>query len=297
MTIQVTAIGEILFDVYPDYKKLGGAPFNFMYHIWKLTGTGSFISRIGADEEATEILKLLESRKFDVSNIQVDKKFRTGEVKVKLDANKVPEFEIIQNRAYDYIEESNALTELVVNSDLLYFGSLAQRNETSRTTIQSLANKANKVFCDLNIRQNFYNKEIINNSLEKSNAVKLNSDELNLVNELLLNHDYELVSSAQLLLKKYKLDLLCITKGSDGAYLFNESNYSHHKTTVPEIIDTVGAGDAYAAMMCIGYLNKWELEKINRLASEFAAAVCRIKGAISDDEKLYENFIRKIINE
>lgn len=294
MNFKVTAIGEILFDVYPEYKKLGGAPFNFIYHVWKLTGNGKFISRIGNDDEGIEILTFLQKQNFDTAYIQNDVNHPTGAVNVKLDENRIPVFEIIKDRAYDFIELNKRLEELVINSDLFYFGTLAQRSEITKNTIQTLGKLSGKVFCDLNIRQNFYSKETIHDSLKLSNVVKLNYEELELVNKMLLNVKGDLKERAQKLLNVYELELLCVTMGSEGAYLFDGNNFSHHKTEVENLVDTVGAGDAYAAMMSLGFLNKWSIEKTNKLASEFAAEICKIEGAIPGDEKLYENFKEKI---
>ncbi|KUG25323.1 fructokinase [hydrocarbon metagenome] len=297
MKLKITAIGEILFDVYTTQKKLGGAPFNFIYHVWKLTNDGKFISRIGNDNEGKEIIEFLEKQQFDTNFIQIDDSVNTGEVNVQLDENKIPTFEIIENRAYDFIEHRPELDELIKKSDLLYFGTLAQRNETSRNTIIKLTQNAKKVFCDINIRQNFYTKEIIHKSLDTSSAVKLNADELALINDLLIGNDYELKKTAYEIIEKYNLELFCVTLGSEGSYLFKGNEESFHKTEVNNIVDTVGAGDAYAAMMSLGYLMNWEIEKTNKLASEFAAEICTIKGAVPADDNIYNNFIEKIKND
>lgn len=297
MKLKITAIGEILFDVYPTQKKLGGAPFNFFYHVWKLTNDGKFISRIGNDNEGKEIIEFLEKQQFDTNYIQIDDSVNTGSVNVNLDDKKVPTFDIIENRAYDFIEQRPELDDLIEKSDLVYFGTLAQRNETSRNTINMLTQKAKKVFCDINIRQNFYTKEIIHKSLDASSAVKLNADELALINDLLIGNDYELKKTAYEIIDKYNLDLLCVTLGSDGSYLFKGNKESYHKTEVNNIVDTVGAGDAYAAIMSLGYLMNWEIEKTNKLASEFAAEICTIKGAVPTEDNIYNNFIEKIKNE
>ncbi len=297
MKLKITAIGEILFDVYPTYKKLGGAPFNFIYHVWKLTNNGKFISRIGNDNEGKEIIEFLEKQQFDTNYIQIDDSVNTGSVNVNLDDKKVPTFDIIENRAYDFIEHRPELDDLIKKSDLLYFGTLAQRNETSRNTISTLTQNAKKVFCDINIRQNYYTKEIIHKSLEASSAVKLNVDEFELINGLLIGNDYELKKTAYKIIDIYNLDLLCVTLGSEGSYLFKGNEESFHKTEVKNIVDTVGAGDAYAAIMSLGYLMKWGIEKTNQLASEFAAEICKIKGAVPTEDNIYNNFQEKIKNE
>lgn len=297
MNKQVTAVGEILFDVYPGYKKLGGAPFNFIYHVSKLTGHGNFVSRIGDDEQGKEILKIINERGFDAAYIQIDSEHKTGTVQVKLDEKKVPDFKIIENRAYDYIELNDKIEKLVSeNTDLLYFGTLAQRNKTSRNTIRNLIKKAVKRFCDINIRQNFYSPEILSNSLVNSEVVKLNEDELKLVNDLLMQEPFDLKKTAGKVVSKFNLDILCVTLGGDGAYLFSHEDQSHHSVKVDNIVDTVGAGDAYAAMLCIGYLGNFTLEKTNKLATEFAAEMCKIKGAVPENDNFYNNFREKINN-
>lgn len=293
--MKISAIGEILFDVYPDYKKLGGAPFNFLYHVWKLTGDGIFISRIGNDEEGKEILNILEEINFNISQIQVDNEKPTGRVNVKLDKNKVPEFEIVKDRAYDFIEITEQSRTVVDNSDLFYFGSLAQRNEKSKKTITKLVEQSKRNFCDLNIRQNFYDEETISNSLHKSDVVKLNSDELKLVNEFTGGDEFNLEQTAKAVAEKFQIDLLCITLGADGALLLKGEKISHHKETAEKIVDTVGAGDAYAAILAIGYQHNWPLTKVNELASKFSAAICEVEGAIPSNDAFYNKY-REMIN-
>ncbi len=298
--MNITAIGEILFDVYPEYKKLGGAPFNFIHHVIKLTGKGNFISRVGNDDLGKEILEILKNKKISNDFVQIDDEHKTGVAKPSLGNDKVPDWNIELNRAYDFIELNDKIKNLFnQKTDCLYFGTLAQRSEKSKKTIQSFFNNDDKkYFCDLNIRQNFYNKEIIESSLKTSNVLKLNLDELKLLNDLLYNKNFDQKDTAQKLIDNYTLDLLCVTKGSDGAYLYkaNESNNYQVKLDKNEIVDTVGAGDAYASFLCIGFLEHWELDKINKFASEFAAEIVKINGALPDNDSLYEKFKERMSN-
>lgn len=295
---RVTSIGEILFDVYPDKKTLGGAPFNFIYHIKKLTGYGNFISRIGDDELGNNLLSLVSSSGIETNFIQIDKKNLTGVANANLDKMKVPHWQIELNRAYDFIEDSQKINNLIEEkSDCLYFGTLAQRNEKSRKTIQTLFGKKIKYFCDLNIRQDFYTKEIIESSLIASDAVKLNAEELDLVNVLLIKEKSGIEETARQIMNKYKIELLCITQGSEGAFLFKGKESNHCKIGVDNIVDTVGAGDAYAAVFCLGYLNGWEISRLNRFASEFASKIVTFPGAIPRDDSIYNEFKEEFINE
>jgi len=172
-------------------------------------------------------------------------------------------------------------------TDCLYFGTLAQRNETSRKTIRSLFGKKIKYFCDLNIRQDFYSKEIIESSLIASNAVKLNIEELDLVNVLLIKEKSGIEETAKQIMKKYQIELLCVTQGSDGSFLFKGKEVDHCKINADKIVDTVGAGDAYAAVLCLGYLNRWDISRLNKLASGFAAKIVSVPGALPGDDLIY----------
>ena len=294
----ITSFGEILFDVYPDKKTLGGAPFNFIYHIKKLTGSGNFISRIGDDELGKNILSLVSSSGIETKFIQIDKNYPTGAANANLDKDKIPHWQIELNRAYDFIEYNSDISRLIEEkSDCLYFGTLAQRNEKSRKTIQTLFGKKIKYFCDLNIRQDFYSKKIIESSLTASDAVKLNLEELDLVNDLLIKGKSGIEETARQIMNKYKIELLCVTQGSEGASLFKEKDSDYCKIGIGNIVDTVGAGDAYAAVLCLGYLNGWKISRINKLASEFAGKIVTFPGAIPKDDSIYNIFKKEFINE
>ncbi len=294
---RITAIGEILFDVYPNGKNLGGAPFNFIYHIIKLTGSGKFISAVGNDANGKEILRFLENSGIDNQFIEIDEQHPTGTANANLDEKKVPHWEIKTETSYDFITPSPRLEELISqNTDCLYFGTLARRANVSRETIQSLFRKKDIIyFCDLNIRQNFYSKEIIENSLIASDVLKLNIDELKLINETGLNQPFDIINLSKFISDKYKIDLLCITLGDKGSFLIKGNEVSHQKHDVENVVDTVGAGDAFAAILCLGFLKGWELAKTNRLASEFAAEIVKIEGALPKSNLFYENFKNRIL--
>ncbi|MBU2585294.1 MAG: hypothetical protein KKH32_08180 [Bacteroidetes bacterium] len=294
----ITAIGEILFDIYPTYNRVGGAPFNFIYHIKKLTGNGYFISRIGEDELGSEIVRIIKENDFKLELIQIDTIHPTGTAQVQLSENKIPQFTLGLNCAYEFIEYNEEIESHVnILTDLIYFGTLAQRNEHSRKTIRSLWGKDIKYFCDLNLRKNFYNKEIMHSSLVNSHVLKLNSDELKVINETLLGSSFNLENISLLLMKKFNIELLCVTLGENGAFLRNRDSVHYYKSEVENLIDTVGAGDAYASVLCTGYLENWKLDTINIIASEFAGEICAIKGALPKDDEIYKKYRERIINE
>lgn len=288
---KITSIGEILFDVYPEGKKLGGAPFNFIYHIIKLTGKSNFVSRVGNDLDGNEILEILKNKNVSTEFIQIDQKHRTGIAKTTLNEKKIPTFIIEKDRAYDFIELTDSLEKLISeHTDCLYFGTLAQRNKQSRETIRHLSEKDVKCICDLNIRQDFYSPEIIETSLKAANVLKLNEDELELVNKLVLKTEYDSSKTARKLLEIFNIELLCVTKGSSGAVLYSGNKENFYKINNNKVVDTVGAGDAYASLLCIGYLKNWNIEKCNKLASEFANEIVKVEGALPDDDKVYDSF-------
>lgn len=292
---KIAAFGEILFDIYPDSKNLGGAPLNFIYHINKLHGNGRIISRVGDDLLGREAVELLESQGLTTNTIQIDTKNLTGAAMVSLDEKGVPSFTIEENRAYDFININDNVTDLVKNeTECLYFGTLAQRNKCSRTTLQSLFNSGIKYFYDVNIRLNYYTEEILFQSLKNANAVKLNLDELKLLQKMFLKGEFVLHTSSKLLIGKFSIELLAVTKGADGSVLFRGEETNEYKAEVQNVIDTVGAGDAFASIFCIGYLNNWDLKRINKLANEFAAEICLINGALPKDDKIYERYKREI---
>lgn len=287
----VTSIGEILYDVYPDYKKLGGAPFNFIYHVWKLYGKANFVSKIGDDKNGKEMLKQLKAIKFDCQFIDIDPNHPTGKVNIRLLENKIPQFTISQESAWDFIELTDKIKKLVTKkTDLLYFGTLSQRSFITRNTIEHLLNEKIKYFSDLNLRHHFYNENIISSSLQKSSVIKINEDELTIVMDAIYGRSYSTKDSAKKLIEDFNLDLLCITMGSDGAYLFSQSGSNKHKTHVENLVDTVGAGDAYSAILCLGYLHQWDIEKINHMATNFAADMCTVEGAIPQEDSIYNKY-------
>ncbi|MCL4551891.1 MAG: carbohydrate kinase [Bacteroidetes bacterium] len=286
----ITAIGEILYDIYPDEKRLGGAPFNFIYHVWKITAKANFVSSVGNDENGKEILVYLNSIGFNTNYISVDDKHPTGTVQVRIRDDKTPQFTISPECSYDFFTLNEKTKNLIDNeTDIIYFGTLSQRSEPSRKTMEFVLNKNKKYFCDLNLRHDFYTKELIKQSLVASNVLKLNSDELEKLKSL-----FGLSPSTPMaiheLIYEFNIDILCVTLGADGAILSTKNEMSTYKTRNISPIDTLGAGDAYAAVLCLGYLNEMPIDEINKLANEFASEICMVNGALPKDDSIYEKY-------
>ncbi len=293
---KITAIGEILFDVFQDSERLGGAPLNFLYHIHKITSQGNIVSRVGSDMLGKKVLSFLDKNNIPTKFIQEDDHHPTGIATITIDKNKQPSFVIGTETAYDHIELNPELEKLIEKeTDCLYFGTLAQRSEISRKTIQSLLNKGAKYFFDLNIRENFFKKEIIEVSLKAADVLKVNSDELKLLNNMFLNNQVDIKNNSRELMEKFNIEILAVTLGDDGSAIFRNNEFDFYKQLHVNVVDTVGAGDAFASIFCFGYLKEWSLKKINKLANIFASEICKIKGALPESDDVYD-FIKEKIN-
>lgn len=289
--MNITSIGEILFDIYPDHKKLGGAPLNFIYHIKKLTDNGNIISRVGKDVLGNKVIGELKHAEISTDFIQQDNLHSTGKANVMLDEDGVPEFKIDIDSAFDFIAP-NEENENLVNSDTdcLYFGTLAQRSEISRNTIQSLFNRGIKYFADLNLRQNFYDEEIIIASLKAADFIKVNYDEMHVLNDLVLQSEYNTEKVAYDLMEKFEINMITVTRGKDGSSIFENGKRFDYSNVDVKVVDTTGAGDAFSAILCIGYLQGQENTFINKLANEFASEICKFEGALPKNDRIYEEF-------
>ncbi|WP_288896771.1 carbohydrate kinase [uncultured Capnocytophaga sp.] len=276
----VVGLGEILWDIFPERKVLGGAPANFAYHVSQFGFNGYAVSAIGNDLLGKEILKSLEEKELNYLIEQTD--FPTGIVKVQLDGRGIPTYEITENVAWDNIPFTTRLENLAKNTTTVCFGSLAQRNEVSRATIHKFLDlmpaDSLKVF-DINLRLKYFSKDIITTSLNKASALKINDEEIVKIAEIfeLQGTDEEL---CQQLLDKYKLKFLILTKGTRGSYVLTPYEKSFLATPKVTIADTVGAGDSFTAAFVASYLNGRSIAQSHQLAVEVSAYVCQQHGAM-----------------
>ncbi len=280
----VIGIGELLWDVLPDGKKLGGAPCNFVYHAQKQGANGLVLSAIGDDKSGKEILELIKLKNISSSLIQVNDK-PTSTVDVQLDKDGVPAYTIHKNVAWDFIRFDGVDEKKITQANILCFGSLAQRNSTSRNTIEKILKLSNHealIVCDINLRQNFYNKEIVKRSLRLCNVLKLNEDELPIVCDFLnieiTNEEEQILS----LIKTYDLKLVAFTKGGKDSLLMSPTDRSFIKTQNVKVKDKVGAGDSFTATMMIEFFNGNPLKIIRQKAVEISAFVCTQDGAMPE---------------
>ncbi|UCC21954.1 MAG: carbohydrate kinase [Planctomycetota bacterium] len=278
----MVGLGEILWDMLPEGKQLGGAPANFAYHAQALGGQGVVVSCIGDDDLGKEILGCLDEMKLDSKYVAVDGGHPTGTVTIRLDENGKPDYIIHENVAWDFIPSSSALLSLAGETDAVCFGSLCQRSEVSQKTVRSFLT-ATRPDCirlfDINIRQSYYNEDVVRTMLKLSNVLKLNDEELVIVAGLLgiKGSDTNVLSE---LTKRYELSLIALTKGPEGSRLYTGSRDCECEAApIDKIADTVGAGDAFSAAIAIGWLRGDDLDRINAKASRVASFVCSQSGA------------------
>lgn len=297
---RIVVVGELLVDIFPDYQRIGGAPFNFAYHLKNFGFPVRFISRIGRDAYGDEILAMLNRNSFSTADIQVDEAHPTGQVHVSFDRNAQPQFDIMPDVAFDHID-FNACLPLETPLSLVYFGTLIQRTEGGCARLQAFLDQIDSgvpCFYDINLRSGTRQPDVIEYSLKKADIVKLNEEELDYLCREMLQTEERSESAVFPLMSQYNIRALCLTRGSEGSELFldNHEHFSVSASNVDPIVDTVGAGDAYAAVLALGYLRGWHPERILSLATMFSASICRIEGAVPEDPAFYQH-LRNMIED
>lgn len=295
----ILVLGEILFDVFPDSKMLGGAPFNFAYHLKMLGFDVRFVSRVGRDDLGEEILGFLKTNGFDTADIQQDSNFPTGTVTVSRFPDGGHTFSIAEDTAYDHMVYSDRLKALA-KSDwrLFYTGTLIQRNRNNADLVQKiLVNKppGARFFCDVNLRPGCYTPQTIQTNLDQADILKINEEEAVEITRAGAG-DVRLEKNIKRLMETYVIDQVILTKGGRGSQWFDgrKTFNSPVPGKIRAVKDTVGAGDAYAAMAAAGLLKGFSPQNIIPVAHEFAGMICRIKGAVPGDTELYRGFIRRL---
>lgn len=279
----VVGLGEVLFDIVENSEELGGAPANFAYHAKRLGAEAYIISTVGNDERGKKALRQLQDRNLTTEYITVRDGFETGYVRAEIDNEGIATYVFPDNIAWDNIELNERALQLAGKADGVCFGTLAQRSEVSQKAIykvlESVSPKTIKV-CDVNLRQDFYTKEIIQKSLEYADILKLNDDELPIVAEFFQLSGSPLKTLTSLL-ERFSLKLAVLTRGGSGSLLVSAKDSSDHPgVQVTSLQDTIGAGDAFTASVLISMLAGEDLNTINSKANEIAALVCSHRGAM-----------------
>lgn len=282
----VVGMGEALWDVLPDGKKIGGAPANFAFHAGQAGMDSRVVSAVGTDALGEEALATLEGKGLNIDAVaRVD--FPTGVVNVSLGEQGIPQYDICEGVAWDNIPFTPALANLARQAQAVCWGSLAQRNEVSRKTIFSFLDAMPsdeaclKVF-DINLRQQFYTLEIIEASCRRANVLKINDEELVLVSEMLRLGAGSPEVLCRSLMERYGLSILVLTCGANGSYVFTPVETSYRVTPKVQVADTVGAGDSFTATLVGELLRNTPVGVAHEHAVEVAAYVCTQQGAMAE---------------
>lgn len=275
----VIGIGELLWDMLPQGKQLGGAPCNYVYHSLKLGCEAHIISSVGNDTLGLEAVRLVKDLGLDTSTIQITNKNGTGVVEVSLGDMGNVNYKIKENVAWDNIKWDSSMKEFAASADAICFGSLAQRNSVTQNTIFKFIEHS-KISClkifDINLRQQYYSKDIIIQSLKKTDVLKLNETELQILANML---NYDMNSALDDLLNEYNIRLIAYTKGSSGSIIKTKNYISEMKAPKIMVEDTIGAGDSFTATLITGMLMNIDINIVHNTASKLSAYVCTQKGA------------------
>ena len=279
---KIICYGEVLWDMLPNGKKPGGAPMNVGIHLKKLGQSPTIVSRIGDDEQGIELKKFLKQNEMDTRFIQIDEKLDTSEVLVHLNENRNATYEICEPVAWDNVCLDNKLIKLEETADLIIFGSLAQRNTTTRETLlQLLENSQATRLLDVNLRPPFDTPEIVEQLLHVSDFVKLNDEEL----VKIANWHNKTGSEKELIewmAKCYKCTTVCVTRGPNGAIFYIDEEFHEHSGFKVQVVDTVGAGDSFLAALIAGLSKKQQPQKALKFACALGAYVASQHGAVPD---------------
>ena len=279
----VVGLGEVLWDVLPEGKKLGGAPANFAYHAGQFLGSDNTIaiSALGEDKLADETIEALKEHGLNYLLPRVN--YPTGTVQVTLSGDGIPAYEIKENVAWDNIPYIPEIAEIARSCRAVCFGSLAQRFVTSWATIRQFLDDTPadclKIF-DINLRQQFYTKDVIEESLKRCNILKINDEELVVIKRMYGYDDLDMRGICEKILAEYGLKMLVLTCGTNGSYVFAPGLTSFQETPKVKVADTVGAGDSFTGSFCASILNGKPMEEAHKKAVEVSAFVCTQNGAM-----------------
>lgn len=289
MGFRVVGVGEVLWDLLLTGPQLGGAPANFAYHAHALGAEARVITRVGKDDYGREIIRRFREIGLPDATVQVDETAPTGTAKVELSGAGLAHFTIQANVAWDCVALTEEALAAARAADAICFGSLAQRSEPSRSTIQQLVAAAPagalRVF-DINLRQRFYSRAVVQESLRLANVLKLNDDELPILAEMFnLMGSTENQSCGEIerqierLARAFSLQVVALTRGANGSLLWQGGRWSDCPSRPVKVVDTVGAGDSFTAALVLGLLGRKDLDEINTIANDVARFVCSCAGA------------------
>lgn len=288
MPKKIAAFGELLWDLLPTGKVLGGAPANFIYRINSFGDHGTLLSKVGNDKAGRDAREALRKLGLSDENIQTDYEFATGSVKVKIDEHGNPDFNIITDVAYDHIEINAEMIDAFSEADCVCFGTLVQRYGISKNTLRELIHEAPDVvkFLDINLRKKCYTAASVDESLRMTNILKANDEELLITKELLGLKSKNLKDLAMEVLISFNIKIILCTLGSNGAFCLTQEDVFHYDPGYQiNLGDTVGAGDAFSAGFVHYFMNGEAIEEALRFGNAAGAMVSTTTGATSPVSK------------
>jgi len=290
----VVLFGEVLADIFPERTVLGGAPFNVAWHLEAFGQKPVLITRLGHDALGDMVLSAMSQNGMETLGVQCGNNYSTGQVQVHLEGN-CHRFEILPHQAYDFIHPAMArMTALSVHPALIYFGTLAQRSEVSRRALRALIRSPGAVkFLDINLRDPWYDKKTLQQSMQYADIVKLNTEELCVLAEIFELPGSDPQDQAKELMNHFELERAIVTCGENGAWQVSRDGKkveARLKSKINKLVDTVGAGDGFAAVCILGSQLRWPTALTLERASSFAAEICGIRGAIPDHADFYKPF-------
>ncbi len=292
---QPVIIGEVLFDCFPDGTAvLGGAPFNVAWHLQGFGLSPLMISGVGNDKHGKMVLENMREWGMDTHGIQIDDQHPTGQVTVSLEQGQ-PSYDIRAEQAYDFIDADRVIEILGAKDySVLYHGSLLTRTPRSRLMLDKVLETAMlPAFVDINLRAPWWQRDDVRQSLSQASWVKLNEDELLTIMEVDSDSTTGLFEYAREMLKQFNLQMLIVTQGDQGAFCVTRDDMISGAPVAANVVDTVGAGDAFASVSILGLTHSWPLATILERALEFAAAICERRGATTMDQALYDRYVKE----
>ncbi|MCL7762755.1 carbohydrate kinase [Polaribacter sp. Z014] len=265
----ITCFGEVLWDVFPTHKKIGGAPLNVAVRLQSLENNVYIITRVGADDNGTKIKEFIEDNNVNKIALQVDEKLKTGKVKVTLDDKGCATYDIMFPRAWDHIQLTEGAKKIVKVSDAFVFGSLVARDKISRNTLYELLKTAKYKIFDVNLRAPYYNIESLSYLMKEASFIKFNDDEIFEIADTLGYKNESLEETIKIIVEITNTKSICVTKGGAGAILYYNDVFFYNEGYKVEVVDTVGAGDSFLASL----INKLLKEVAPQDALDFASAV------------------------
>ena len=281
--MKVLAFGEILFDVIEGEPFLGGAPLNFAVHLARFGVDSYILSKVGKDELGDQAVRQTEKLGVKTAFIQKDAERPTGTVEVELNQGQ-PDYTILENVAYDFIKPIDKEEVGQLDFDILYYGTLAQRNDESRSTLAKLIaeKKFEHVFYDVNLRKGFYSKEILHGSLRRCTILKLNDEEVIVLGEMFFQQMLSMENFAFRVAEAFGIKIILITAGADGCLVYNDGELSYVKGYPAKVVDTVGAGDSFSAAFLYRFFVNGDPVRAADIANQLGAFVASSRGPIPD---------------